>query len=115
EQCNWMIDRAIHPGACAVSEAVLCAERDAGEVIAWAFEHQEAITEAARERPEAAAAMVRQRFFSLARCIGSPTVRARLNQSLRWAVDNQLLILTPQVYVGELRLCDADTDLGMDY
>ena len=115
DQCNWMIDRAIHPGACAVSEAVLCAERDAEEVIAWAFENQEAITEAARERPEAAAAMVRQRFPSLARCVGSPTVQARLNQSLRWAVENQLPILTPQVYVGELRLCDADTDLGMDY
>jgi len=115
DQCNWMIDRAIHPGACAISEAVLCAERDAEEVIAWAFENQEAITEASRQRPEAAAEMARQRFPSLARCIGSPTVQARLNQSLRWAVENQLPILTPQVYVGELRLCDADTDLGMDY
>ncbi|MCZ7681664.1 MAG: hypothetical protein M5U28_23860 [Sandaracinaceae bacterium] len=30
-------------------------------------------------------------------------------------MQNQLPVLTPQVYVGDLRLCDADTDLGMDY
>jgi uncharacterized membrane protein len=115
DQCNWMIDRAIHPGACAISEAVLCAERDAEEVIAWAFENQDAILTAARNDPQAAGRMARERFPSLAQCIGSPTVRARLNQSLRFAVQNQLPVLTPQVYVGHLRLCDADTDLGMDY
>lgn len=115
DRCNWMIDRAIHPGACAVSEAVLCADRDAEEVIEWAFANQAAITEAARADPDAAARMARERFPSLADCIGSPTVQARLNQSLRWAVQNQLPVLTPQVYVGDLRLCDADTDLGMDY
>ncbi len=115
DQCNWMIDHAIHPGACAISEAVLCAEGDAEEVIDWAFENQESITEAARSDPNAAARMARARFPSLAECIGSPTVRARLNQSLRWAVQNELPVLTPQVYVGDLRLCDADTDLGMDY
>ncbi len=115
DQCNWMIDQAMHPGACAVSEAVLCAEGDAAEVIDWAFENQEAITEATRNDPEAAARMARARFPAFADCIGSPRVRAKLNQSLRWAVQNQLPVMTPQVYVGELRLCDADTDLGMDY
>lgn len=115
DRCNWMIDHAIHPGACAVSEAVLCAEGDAEEVIDWAFENQEAITDAARRDPDAAARMARERFPSLAQCIGSATVQARLNQSLRWAVQNQLPVLTPQIYVGDLRLCDADTDLGMDY
>jgi uncharacterized membrane protein len=115
DRCNWMIDSAIHPGACAISEAVLCAEGDAEEVIEWAFQNQEAITAASRADPEAAARMARERFPSIARCIGSPRVRARLNQSLRWAVQNELPVLTPQVYVGDLRLCDADTDLGMDY
>ncbi len=113
--CNWMLDRAIHPGACAISEAVLCADDEAEAVIDWAFENQSAILEAAREDPEAAARIARERFPSLRDCIGSPEVQARLNQSLRWAVKNQLPILTPQVYVGSTRLCDADTDLGMDY
>ncbi|HEY8429000.1 MAG TPA: vitamin K epoxide reductase family protein [Sandaracinaceae bacterium] len=115
DRCNWMVEDAIHPGACAISEAVLCAGRDAEEVIEWAFANQTAITEAARRDPDAAARMARQRFPSLAQCIGSPTVQAKLNQALRWAVRNQLPVLTPQVYVGDLRLCDADTDLGMDY
>jgi uncharacterized membrane protein len=115
DTCNWMVDRAIHPGACAISEAVLCAEGEASEVIDWAFERQEEIVEAAREDPDAAARMARQRFPALADCIGSPRVQAKLNQSLRWAVQNELPVLTPQVYVGDSRMCDADTDLGMDY
>jgi uncharacterized membrane protein len=114
-ECNWMIDRAMHPGACAISEVVLCADADAEEVIDWAFENQEAITAAARRDAEAPRRMARERFPSLAECIGSDTVRARLNASLRWAVQNELPVLTPQVYVGDARLCDADTDLGMDY
>ena len=59
--------------------------------------------------------MARERFGALSECIGSPRAQARVNQSLRWAVQNQLPVLTPQVYVGQTRLCDADTDLGMDY
>ena len=114
-ECNWMVDRAIHPGACAISEAVLCAEGDAEEVLAWAFAEQEAIREAASRDPGAAARMASERFPALRSCIGSATVRARLNRALRWAVANQLPVLTPQVYVGETRVCDADTDLGLDW
>lgn len=113
--CNWMVDRALHPGACAVSEAVLCAEEDADEVLAWAFDNQEAIRTAAENDPDAAENMVRERFPSLRDCIGSPRVEAELNRSLRWAVSNQLPVLTPQVYVDETRICDEDTDLGLDY
>lgn len=115
DECNWMVDDAIHPGACAVSEAMLCAEDRAEEVLAWSFEEQTRIREAAENDPEAAGRMARERFPELADCIGSPTVRARLNLALRWAVDNQLPVLTPQIYVGATRLCDEDTDLGMEY
>ena len=34
ETCNWMIDETIHPGACAISEAMICAQSDAGAVLA---------------------------------------------------------------------------------
>lgn len=115
DQCNWMVDHAIHPGACAVSEAILCAGDDAEEVVQWAFEQQEQILAAAEEDPEAAARMAKQRFPQHRDCIGSPAVRARLNLGLRWAVDNQLPLLTPQVYVGGTRLCDEDTDIGLDF
>jgi uncharacterized membrane protein len=115
DECNWMISSAIHPGACAVSEAILCADDRAEEVLAWAFEEQDAIRTAAEDDPEAPARMVGQRFPFVADCVGTPTVRARLNLSLRFAVDNQMPIITPQVYVGGTRLCDEDTDLGMDF
>jgi len=115
--CNWMIDESIHPGACIVSQAVLCAEADAEEVLRWAFENQDALHEAGTSPngDDAVTRMVRARFPSLASCIGSATVQARLNRSLRWAVANQLPVLTPQVYVDDTRLCDEDTDLGLDY
>lgn len=115
--CNWMIEESIHPGACVVSEAVLCAEDDAEEVLRWAFENQESLHDAGQgaHGDEAVARMVRAQFPALASCIGSATVQARLNRSLRWAVANQLPVLTPQVYVDDTRLCDEDTDLGLDY
>lgn len=114
-ECNWMVDRSIHPGACAVSEAVLCAGDDANDVLQWAFSEQDRIIEATRAEPESAQRMVVERFPELRRCVGSAEVRARLNRALRWAVANQLQVSAPQVYVEGLKLCDEDTDLGIEY
>lgn len=113
--CNWMVESAVHPGACAISEAVLCAGSNTDAVLAWAFENQDAIKAAAAHDPQAAARMAREKFPILSQCIGSPGVRARLNRSLRWAVSNGLSVLTPQLYVEGDKLCDEDTDLGLDY
>ncbi len=113
--CNWMVNEPIHPGACTVSEAVLCAGDRAGQVIDWAFENQEAIRAAAAKDQGAAARMVKSRFPDIAACIGSPKVQARLNQSLRWAVANSITVLTPQVFINGVRLCNEDLDLGLDY
>ena len=113
--CNWMVSDAIHPGACAISEAMLCAGSNAEQVMTWAFSEQENITSATKADPKAAARLVGARFPELARCVGTPSVRARLNLVLRFAVKNRLQVLTPQVFVGGLRLCDEDTDLGLDY
>ena len=114
ETCNWMIDRSIHPGACTISEAVLCAS-DPGPVLDWAFENQQAIMAASEKNPKAAAEMAKQRVPALSQCIGSPEVGAKVNQSLRFAVKNQLPVLTPQIFVEGTRLCGEDTDLGLDY
>jgi Vitamin K epoxide reductase family/Thioredoxin len=113
--CNWMVDQAVHPGACAISEALLCASDQAEEVLAWAFKEQENIVAAERADKGSAAKMVTRHFPVLAGCVGSSKARARLNKALRWAVDNKLPVLTPQLYVEGRRLCDADTDLGLDY
>jgi len=113
--CNWMVSEAIHPGACTISEAILCADGQAKEVVEWAFAEQEAIRSAAADDPKAAAKMVTAAFPQLKGCVGSPKVRTRVNRSLRWTVANQLPVMLPQVFVGGVKLCDADTDLGLEY
>ncbi len=113
--CNWMVGSAVHPGACAISEAVLCAEGDGTKVLAWAFEHGEAIKTASAADPAAAARMVGEAFPGVRGCVGSDKARQRVNRSLRWAVQNQLPIVTPQLFVDGVRLCDEDTDLGLDW
>jgi len=118
--CNWMVEVSMHPGACAVSEAILCADRRSGgatpvDVLGWAFEHQDEIMAATRKDPNAAARMVRKQFSALDDCVGSAEVRARLNKSLRWVVTNRLPVLTPQVFVEETKVCAEDTDLGLDW
>jgi hypothetical protein len=113
--CNWMVTEATHPGACVVSEAVLCAGDKAPEVIAWAFEESDRIRGAAKADPAAAAGLVKQRFPELAACVGSPEARSRLNKSMRWIVANNIRVLTPQVFIDRVKLCDEDVDLGLDY
>jgi uncharacterized membrane protein len=113
--CNWMVTESTHPGACTISEAVLCAGDKAPDVIAWAFEHSEEIRVAAKADLAAAARLVNQRFPALAACVGSPAARSRLNKSMRWIVANNLRVLTPQVFIGNVKLCDEDVDLGLEY
>jgi hypothetical protein len=121
-ECNWMVSRSLHPGACRVSEAILCAADpvkgsgvDPVAVVDWAFERQEALTAAANSDPESVTRMLATQFPPLAKCLGSAEVKARLNKSLRWTVQNQLQVLTPQLFVDGVKLCDEDTDLGLEY
>jgi uncharacterized membrane protein len=113
--CNWMVTETTHPGACTVSEAVLCAGDKAPDVIAWALEEQDRIRTETQADPSAAARIVKQRFPELAACVGSPDARARLNKSMRWIVANGIRVLTPQVFIGNVKLCDEDVDLGLEY
>ena len=113
--CNWMVDSAVHPGACTVSEAVLCAGDRADEVLRWAFDNGDMIRTASKDDPKAARRMVLEAFGSLRSCLGSPAIKTKLNKSLRWAVRNRLQILTPQLYIEGVRLCDEDVDLGLEF
>ncbi len=115
KQCNWMLAESVHPGACAVSEAIICAGSAAPEVMDFAFSSREIIMEETRKDPTAAARIMKEKFPSLSQCIGSASTKAKLNQALRWTVKNQLQLLTPQIYVDGYRLCDEDTDLGLEY
>ena len=59
--------------------------------------------------------MVGAQFPTLKSCVGSASAKAKLNKRLRWAVSNKLSVMTPQVFVDGVKLCDEDTDLGMDF
>ena len=113
--CNWMITENTHPGACAVSEAVLCAGDNAPAVIKWAFEVQDRVRAETKADPTAAERIVKQRWPELAACVGSPEAKSRLNKSLRWSVANNIRVLTPQLFVDNVKLCDEDVDIGLDY
>ncbi len=118
-ECNWMVGRSLHPGACRVSQAVLCGASTPAvgpdAVVQWAFEQQEALLEAGKKDLDGVSRMIAARFPELTACVGSPEVESRLNKSLRWAVKNELPVMTPQLYVSGVKLCDEDSDLGMDF
>lgn len=115
KECNWMIGESVHPGACTVSEAVLCGGDQAPQVLAWVFAHQAELRELGARDPGQLAARIRQELPHVAGCLGKPEVRSRLNRSLRWTVANSLPVLTPQLFVGGQKICPEDSDLGLDH
>ena len=115
KECNWMVGESLHPGACAVSEALLCAGDGAAKVLAWAFANQEDLRGRGGSSQSVVYARIKEAFPDLASCVGQPAVRARVNKGLRWIVANSLPVLTPQLFVRNQKLPDEDTDLGLDY
>ncbi len=114
KECNWMVSESLHPGSCAVSEAVLCAGPQARDVLEWAFANQDELREAGKDINRVYD-LIRQRFPELGGCLGRPAVKARLNRSLRWVVANSLPVQTPQLFVRGQKVCEEDTDLGLDF
>jgi uncharacterized membrane protein len=115
KECNWMVNESLHPGACAVSEALLCAGERAGAVLDWAFTHQAELRSRGGSGQAAVYARIKQDFPALGSCVGQPAVKARVNKSLRWIVANSLPVLTPQLFVRNQKIPDEDTDLGLDF
>ncbi|MCB9651542.1 MAG: hypothetical protein H6730_33850 [Deltaproteobacteria bacterium] len=113
--CNWMLTDSLHPGACAVSEAMLCDPNKAQQVLEWAFAHQEELLEGARKGDGPLRAELKMKFPHVQGCLGTNKVKAQLRKSLKWGVANAIPVLTPQLFVGERRMCDEDTDLGLEY
>jgi uncharacterized membrane protein len=121
--CNWMVTEALHPGACAVSEAVLCAaglsgtkdEKATKAVLRWAFANQEQLRELAAKDEGALRAKIEKQFPNVKGCLGGAQVKNKLTKSLRWAVANAIPVLTPQLFVGNARMCDEDSDLGLEF
>ncbi len=117
--CNWMLDRSLHPGACALARAVLCDDKQARAILEWAYDNQEDLREAGKT-PAALKAKIASKWGSeIAACADekSPTapVVIRLNRHLHYASDNHIPVSTPQMFLGDRRICDEDTDLGLKY
>ncbi len=120
--CNWMVKDSLHPGACAVSEAMLCDREGAEAILDYAFENQEMLRALAKKDRDSGQsndpklrALLEEKFPKLKGCLGAPKTKNQVNKSLKWAVSNALPVLTPQLFVGDKRVCDEDTDLGLEY
>lgn len=113
--CNWMVKESLHPGACAVSEAMLCDKAGAAAILDYAFGHQDELREEAKDDEPKLRRRLEAAFPRVKGCLGTPAIRAKLNRSLRWAVANSLPVLTPQLFVADRRVCDEDTDLGLEF
>ena len=48
-------------------------------------------------------------------CMDARTTTARLNRHLHFAAENRLPMSTPQLFLGEQRVCEEDTDMGLVY
>jgi uncharacterized membrane protein len=113
--CNWMVKESLHPGACAVSEAMLCDKEGAEDILTYAFAHQEELRDEAKADEAKLRRRLEQQFPKVKGCLGGAAVKNKVNKSLRWAVANALPVLTPQLFINDKRVCDEDTDLGLEY
>lgn len=115
--CNKMLDRPLHPGSCLVSKAVICGEHRALAVLEWAYENQEKLLAGAKAGAGLVnvRAMLRERWPELDACIDAKDTKLRQDRMLRFIVDNRLPVSTPQLYLGDTRLCDEDSDIGLPY
>ena len=70
-ECNWMLDRALHPGACIMAKAVLCGGDDkARAILEWSYDHQDELREVGKQGAPALLAKIADRW-------GSAVVRVR--------------------------------------
>jgi uncharacterized membrane protein len=117
-ECNWMLDRAMHPGACILAKAVLCGDKAGNrsrEILEWSYANQEELTGLGKAGKDPLRAKVKARFPEVDACIDSKETKQRLEQILQFAVTNKLTLSTPQFYLGDTRVCDEDTDLGLRF
>ncbi len=116
-ECNWMLDRSLHPGACVLAKAVLCGGNDqARAVLEWAYDRQDELRELGKQGGGRLAAEDYRALGPRGRaCVTGKQVDIQLNQKLHFAASNHIPVSTPQMFLGDARLCDEDTDLGLKY
>jgi uncharacterized membrane protein len=116
-ECNWMLDRSLHPGACVLAKAVICGGTDkARRILEWAYDEQETLRALGKQGAGPLTAKIADRWGrDLAACVTGKQVDIQLNQELHFAANNHIPVSTPQMFLGDQRICDEDTDLGLRY
>jgi hypothetical protein len=112
-----MLDRSLHPGACILAKAVLCGGNEkARPVLEWAYDNQDTLRDLGKRGAGSLLRRITDRWgHELASCVSSKQVDTQLNQELHFAANNHIPVSTPQMFLGDLRMCDEDTDLGLRY
>jgi uncharacterized membrane protein len=112
-QCNWMLEQPLHPGACAVARATICAKSPA-QFLDWAYANQEELAGAAKSGAPALNQLLGNKWGKeLTSCMSARSTEQRLNRQLHFAAANAIAVSTPQVFIEGQRLCDEDIDMGL--
>jgi hypothetical protein len=116
--CNWMLDRSMHPGACLLSGAILCAADggNARAALEWSYDNQDDLRDAGKAGEAALKKKIGDRFgAAVASCASDKKTTVRLTRHLHHAANNRVPVSTPQMFLGDKRVCEEDTDLGLKY
>lgn len=114
--CNWMLDRSLHPGACIVAKAILCGDARTRAMLEWSYDNQDELRDLGKSNPAALRKKISDKWGApILACADDNKTKIRLNQQLHYASDNHIPVSTPQMFLGEKRICDEDTDLGLKY
>ena len=114
--CNWMLDRSLHPGACVVAKAILCGDARARAMLEWSYANQDDLKELGKSNIAGLKKKISDKWGAdVVACSDDPKTKIRLNQQLHFASDNHIPVSTPQMFLGDKRICDEDTDLGLKY
>jgi hypothetical protein len=82
----------------------------------WAYDQQDDLVKVAKAGDAEVRRVIAKRWGAgLASCLDTPATKQKLNQQLHFAADNAIPVSTPQMYLGERKVCDEDTDLGLRY
>lgn len=112
-QCNWMLQQPLHPGACTVSRATLCAKSPA-DFLDWAYANQEELAAAGKAGGTVLTQLLANRWGKeLTTCMSARSTEQRLNRQLHFAAANGIAVSTPQIFIEGQRLCDEDIDMGL--
>jgi hypothetical protein len=116
--CNWNLTTPLHPGACLVSKAILCAPGRELAVLEWSYAHGEELLSKAKTKDgeTAVKAQIQKRWPAIEdKCLESNDTQQQLDEMMRFATRNKLPVSTPQLFIGDTKLCDGDIDMGLPY